>query len=110
VTPLPLAAQVSPVFGLLAADFDGSGKTEVLLAGNFDGVKPEIGTLTASFGAFLRDDGKGHFTAVPELESGFEVPGETRDIQRVRTRNGVIYVVARNNDRPLVFQATGVKR
>jgi len=107
VTPLPLNAQISPVYGIIAGDFEGTGKTDLLLAGNFEGVKPEIGKMTAGFGTYLRGDGKGHFTAVREPDSGFEVPGQTRDIQRVRTREGVIYVVARNNDKPLVFRATG---
>jgi hypothetical protein len=111
VTPLPLEAQVAPVYGIIAGDFggDGSGKTDLLMAGNFVGVKPELGQMDAGFGVFLRGDGKGHFTAVPELASGFEVPGQARDIQRVRTRTGAIYVVARDNDRPLVFQ-TSVSR
>ena len=39
-------------------------------------------------------------------ESGFFVPGQTRDIQRVRTAAGERYVVARNNDRPLLFRPT----
>ncbi|HJQ09407.1 MAG TPA: VCBS repeat-containing protein [Gemmatimonadaceae bacterium] len=107
VTPLPLDAQIAPVYGMIAGDLEGTGKTEVLMAGNFDGVNPDIGTMTAGFGVLLRGDGKGHFTSVRELESGFEVPGQSRDIQRVRTRAGVIYVVARDNDRPLVFQAAG---
>ena len=110
VTPLPLEAQISPIYGIIAGDFEGNGRTDLLLAGNFAGVKPEIGAMNAGFGVFLRGDGKGHFTPVRELDSGFEVPGQTRDIQRVRTHNGVIYVVARNNDRPLVFQTSGGRR
>jgi hypothetical protein len=104
VTPLPLEAQISPVYGMIAGDFESDGKSDLLLAGNFGGVKPEIGTMTAGFGALMRNDGKGHFTAVRESQSGFEVPGEARDIQRVRTRDGTIYIVARDNDTPLVFQ------
>jgi hypothetical protein len=38
-------------------------------------------------------------------ESGFFVPGQARDIARVRTPRGDLYVVARNNDRPLFFRA-----
>ena len=110
VTPLPLDAQISPVYGIIAGDFEGTGKIDLLMAGNFDGVNPDIGTMTAGFGAFLRGDGKGHFTSVRALESGFEVPGQARDIQRVRTRTGVIYIVVRDNDRPLVFQASGGRR
>ena len=107
VTPLPTEAQISPVYGILAGDFEGTGKNDLLLAGNFDGVNPEIGTMTAGYGTYLRGDGRGHFTPVRELESGFEVPGQARDIKSVRTRNGVIYIVVRDNDKPLVFQASG---
>ena len=95
------------MYGILAADIEGDGKTDLLMAGNFDGVKPEIGKMSAGYGVYLRGDGKEHFTPVRELESGFFVPGQARDIQRVRTRNGSIYVVSRNNDRPLVFRAGG---
>jgi hypothetical protein len=103
--PLPYEAQIAPVYGILASDIDGDRKQDLLLAGNFDGVKPEIGQIGASYGMVLRGDGKGRFTPVRTVESGFLVPGQTRDIQRVRTSKGDIYVVARNNDRPLVFRS-----
>ena len=41
---------------------------------------------------------------VPARESGFFVPGQARDIQRLRTARGDLYIVARNNDRPLFFR------
>jgi hypothetical protein len=44
---------------------------------------------------------------VPRAESGFFVPGQTRDIARVHTAHGDVYVVARNNDRPLIFRNNG---
>jgi hypothetical protein len=106
MVPLPLEAQIAPVYGILAADIDGDGKADLLMAGNFDGVKPEIGRMSAGYGLYLRGDGKGHFTPVRELESGFFVPGQARDIKRVRTRAGNIYIVSRNNDRPLIFRST----
>ena len=103
--PLPMEAQIAPEYGILAVNGDGGRAPDLLMAGNFEGVKPELGTMTAGYGVYLRNDGKGHFTTVRALESGFVVPGQARDIQRVRTRNGFVYVVARNNDRPLVFRA-----
>jgi len=106
LVPLPAEAQRSPVEGILAADLDHDGRLDLLLAGNFDGVKPEIGRMSASFGLFLHGDGKGGFTPVPATESGFFVPCQARDIQRIRVKNGVLYVVTRNNDRPLVFKET----
>jgi len=105
VVPLPTEAQLAPVYGILASDFDGDGKNDLVIAGNFDGVKPEIGRLNASYGLFLSGDGKGHFTPRRAAESGFFVPGQARDIQRVRSSHGDLLVVARNNDAPLVFRA-----
>jgi hypothetical protein len=107
MVPLPLEAQIAPVYGILAADIDANGKADLLMAGNFDGVKPEIGRMSGGYGLYLRGNGKGHFTPVRELESGFFVPGQARDIKRVRTRAGNIYIVSRNNDRPLIFRSNG---
>jgi hypothetical protein len=106
VVPLPAEAQFAPVYGILATDVDGDGHTDLLLGGNFDGVQPALGRMSASYGLLLRGDGKGGFMPVPGTRSGFVVPGQTRDIQRVRTARGDLYVVARNNDRPLTFRAT----
>jgi hypothetical protein len=105
VVPLPVEAQLAPVYGILPTDVDGDGRTDLLLAGNFDGVPPALGRMSASYGLLLRGDGKGDFTPVPATRSGFVVPGQSRDIQRVRTARGDLFVVARNNDRPLVFRA-----
>jgi hypothetical protein len=104
--PLPAEAQVAPVFGILAQDFDGDGKPDLLFAGNFDGLKPELGKMEASYGLFLRGDGKGHFTPLRAVDSGFFVTGQVRDITRVHTGSGDKYLVARNNDRPLLFRST----
>jgi hypothetical protein len=104
--PLPREAQLAPVYGILPQDVDGDGKTDLLIAGNLDEVRLDIGAMHASYGLVLRGDGRGRFTPVPATESGFLVPGQARDIQRIRTRDGGLYIVARNNDRPLVFRAT----
>ncbi len=105
LVPLPREAQIAPVYGILASDVDGDGKTDLLLAGNFDGVQPEIGRMSASYGLLLRGEGTGRFTPLGTTLSGFAVPGQARDIQRVRTRRGDLYVVTRNNDRPLAFRS-----
>jgi enediyne biosynthesis protein E4 len=97
---------MAPVYGILPHDYDGDGKLDMLLAGNFDGLKPELGKMDGSYGLFLRGDGKGHFSPVRTVVSGFFVPGQARDIARVRTAAGDRYIVSRNNDRPLVFRVT----
>ena len=105
VTPLPEEAQLAPVYGVLVTDVDRDGHADLLIAGNFDGFKPEIGRMSSSAGLLLRGDGKGSFAPVRSDVSGFRVPGQSRDIQRVRTATGDVIIVARNNDVPLVFRA-----
>jgi enediyne biosynthesis protein E4 len=105
VVPLPDEAQIAPVYGILPTDVDHDGHTDLMLAGNFDGVEPEIGRMSASYGLLLRGDGTGKFTPERAPESGFRVMGQARDIQRVRTPRGDLFVVTRNNDRPVSFRA-----
>jgi hypothetical protein len=104
LVPLPAEAQITPIYGILADDIDGDKNLDLLLVGNFDSFKPEIGRMAASFGLALRGDGKGHFAAMPSGESGFKVAGQGRDIRRLQTRAGDVYVVTRNNDAPMVFR------
>lgn len=101
--PLPLEAQMAPVFGLAARDVNGDGRQDVLLAGNFDGVKPEFGRMAASDGLVLLGGEKGPITALRPAESGFRVPGQARGIATCRTKRGMQVIVARNNAAPLVF-------
>ncbi|MFL5582980.1 MAG: FG-GAP repeat domain-containing protein, partial [Gemmatimonadaceae bacterium] len=104
LVPLPSEAQVAPVYGILAHDVDADGVIDLVLAGNFDGFKPEIGRMSASHGLVLRGAGGGRFEPLPASRSGFFVPGQARDIQRLRTRAGVVIAVTRNDARPLLFR------
>jgi hypothetical protein len=110
LVPLPDEAQLAPVYGILPADVNGDGHVDLLLAGNFYGFRPEIGRMASSFGLLLRGDGTGGFTPVRAPQSGFFVPGQARDVERVRTAAGVAYLVTRNDDRPLLFRATAPVR
>jgi hypothetical protein len=119
LVPLPAEAQRTPVYGILADDVDGDGTTDLLLGGNFDGFRPEIGRAAAGYGLLLRGDPSrcrtrdglcAPFTPLRASESGFLVPGQTRDIRRVRTSGGTLYLVARNDARALLFRRTPVGR
>ncbi|HVU95237.1 MAG TPA: VCBS repeat-containing protein, partial [Puia sp.] len=96
---LPGEAQFSPVYGILPGDFDGDGKMDLLVGGNFYESKPEVGIYDASYGLLLKGDGQGGFVPVPAEKSGFFVKGAVRDIERVGDR----VVVARNNDSVRTF-------
>ena len=66
--------------------------------------------MAASYGVLLRGDGRGGFTPSRAPESGFFVPGQARDIARIRTAAGEAFIVTRNNDAPLLFRSTRSRR
>ncbi len=95
--PLPVEAQFAPVFALLAHDFDGDNHPDILLGGNFYHAKPEVGIYAASYGLLMRGDGKGGFRPLPFSESGIRIPGEVRDMARIRAGGRNLVLVARND-------------
>ncbi len=94
---LPVEAQISPVFGIQIADFDRDGNKDILLGGNLQAVKPEIGSFDASYGAFLKGDGKNNFKTVPNRETGLRLDGEVRDFALLEKGGQRRLVVVRNN-------------
>jgi enediyne biosynthesis protein E4 len=99
---LPSAVQYSPVYAMLAEDFDGDGHVDVLLGGNLYAAKPEIGRYDASRGLLLKGDGKGGFSEVPG-NGGFLVDGEIRDLEVVEIGKRRVLVVGKNNAAVEVF-------
>jgi len=98
--PLPVEAQFAPVYASLAGDFDGDGKTDLVIAGNFYGVTPVEGRYDASYGLFLHGDGHGQFAAVDMDRSGLAIEGQVRHMAFLKRANGDrLLVIARNNDR-----------
>ncbi|RYY62807.1 MAG: VCBS repeat-containing protein, partial [Chitinophagaceae bacterium] len=93
---LPDEAQYSPVFAMLADDVNGDGRTDLLTAGNFFGVSPYEGRYDANRG-FLFLSGKNGFEFMSPGRSGFVNPGESRDLKKIKTARGWLYVAAHNN-------------
>jgi enediyne biosynthesis protein E4 len=103
--PLPTAAQLAPVNAAVVDDFDHDGHVDLLLGGNFFGVPPAQGRYDASHGVLLRGDGQGRFVSMDAPHSGLEIDGQVRRMREVRTADGSLVAVARNNDRLLLLQA-----
>ncbi len=105
LSPLPVEAQFAPIYSVLADDFDGDGHTDILAAGNFYGVTPVLGRYDASYGLFLRGDGKGRFRSVDLDASNVLIEGQVRDMKVLRRANGgMVIVVARNDDKLAILQ------
>ena len=105
VHPLPVEAQMFPVFSMKLEDVNSDGYQDILAVGNLTAVQPDIGRYDSGYGLILMGDSAGGFSALESRLSGFIVPGEGRDIQVVRTAGGDrIFLVARNNDGMLHFR------
>lgn len=76
--PLPAEAQIAPVFGICAADFNGDGIEDIFLAQNFFARHPESARLDAGLGLLLVGKGNGEFMALSAQESGLRIYGEHR--------------------------------
>ena len=98
--PLPVAAQLAPMYALLIKDVNKDQHLDILMGGNFYRSKPEVGIYDGSQGVLLVGDGVGGFTNVPATSSGFLVLGEIRDIEQLEE----LIVVARNNDALQIFK------
>lgn len=100
IHPLPNEAQFGPVFALLPFDFNGDGREDLLLGGNFYEVQPAVGRFDASFGTLLLGDGKGNFRPAEPSESGIWLPGPVRGLHMVNGPGGRKRLLVTSNSGP----------
>ena len=103
---LPRIAQIAPLQGIVAGDFDGDGKADIYAVQNSYAPPPVVGRFDGGLSQLLRGDGHGHFTAVPPAESNLLVPGDAKALVVVDLdRDGwPDFLVTRNNDDTLAFR------
>ncbi len=106
IQELPIEAQITPIYSILADDFDNDGIVDLLLGGNLYEVKPEAGRYDAGYGVFLKGSGNGIFTPVPSRLSGFSVTGAIREMSRISIGSQLYVLVARNNEAVALFKVS----
>jgi enediyne biosynthesis protein E4 len=104
VQPLPMAAQVSPVFAIASTLINEDKYPDLILGGNLFSVKPEVGRYDALRGLVLYGNGKGDFKPVLNYESGLTVDGETRHISIMRSGKKKLLAFIQNNDTIKFYQ------
>ncbi|HEY6504034.1 MAG TPA: VCBS repeat-containing protein [Chitinophagaceae bacterium] len=101
---LPMEAQFAPVNAIICEDLDKDGYKDLLLAGNEYQVEVVTGRYDASYGCFLKGNGK-VFTPVPPVQSGFILRGDVKDMSLMQLSNGdKLILAAVNNDSLRVFR------
>lgn len=82
-SPLPLQAQFTPVYAILAADYDQDGTTDLMLGGNISRARLRMGNTDAGYGTLLKGNGRGGFSYIPQHRSGLTLKGDVRSILQV---------------------------
>jgi hypothetical protein len=105
IQPLPLEAQMAPLYGMLANDIDDDGNLDLILTGNDFGMEPFSGRHDAFMGLVLRGDGKGNFVPMKISESGFFVKGDAKAFATIKSAGGEeLFMATQNLDSLIVYK------
>jgi enediyne biosynthesis protein E4 len=104
LSALPEMAQSSPVFTMIADDFDKDGNIDIFAGGNLWDVKPDIGRLDANAACLLQGNGRGAYSFVSPVKSGLEIKGQLRDAIEITVGKNKLLALARNNDGIIFIQ------
>jgi len=102
--PLPIEAQVTPIYAISADDFDGDGNVDLWLGGNYYELQPQAGRSDSGKGILLKGNGQKTFTFIPNDQSGLYLEGACRDAITLNVGGKSTMVVARNNDAVKAYQ------
>ncbi|WP_461108492.1 VCBS repeat-containing protein [Spirosoma koreense] len=78
--PLPVEAQISPVYAMAAIDVNRDGLPDLILGGNRTYNRVRLGKNDANRGQLFINQGKGAFVYVPMAQSGLLWDGDVRDL------------------------------
>jgi hypothetical protein len=108
--PLPRIAQIAPLRGIVAGDFDGDGRADIYAVQNSFAPPPSVGRFDGGVSQLLRGDGRGQFIPVAPAESGLVVPGEATSVTALdlNADGWPDFLVARDQAAALAYRNQGV--
>ncbi len=105
ISKLPVQTQLSCVCGIVCADLNQDGMTDIIMGGNNFEYKPQFSRLDANYGSVLLNSGDLNFEWQNYDTSGFFIKEEIKHIDIIKDNNGNSFIVsAINNSKPRVYK------
>ena len=106
---LPVMAQLAPLYGMVADDFNQDGNMDIAMNGNDFGTEVGNGRYDALNGLLMLGDGKGSFAPQSILQSGLFIPGNGKALIKCRGSNNNYLLAASQNNGPLKIFSSKAK-
>jgi hypothetical protein len=90
--PFPEKAQLSTINDMVIDDMDGDGIKDILVCGNSGDAAVMTGVYDATSALLLKGIGGGNFAAVPPVEAGLNVKGESRKMIYLKDKGMLIFL------------------
>jgi hypothetical protein len=99
--PLPNEAQLSPIYGIVFADFNKDGKKDLYMAGNFYSREVETTRSDAGTGYLLQWNEDKSFKVMRSAETGVLANKDVRDVLWLENKSGKNQLIIINNNAPV---------
>jgi hypothetical protein len=108
--PLPRLAQIAPLQGIVAGDFDGDGNADIYAVQNSYAPNPVAGRFDGGLSQLLRGDGHGNFAAASVAETQLIVAGDAKALVTLDLDDDgwPDFLVSRNNRTTLAFRNNAI--
>ena len=104
IQKLPKEVQFSSVNTICTIDVNKDGILDIILGGNQYGFKPQFSRLDANYGSVLLGSKSGVYSWLPYNQSGFNLKGQVKSIQKIKNKNNLVSIIAViNNEKPKIF-------
>ena len=98
---IPYQAQLSPVYDIVVKDFNGDGKKDILMAGNFLYSETETAEMDAGTGTLLIQNADGSYRYELNRDHGFWAQQEVRELKSIKLAKGQEAILTGNNEGPV---------
>lgn len=108
--PLPCQAQWSPIYGILADDFNGDGNVDIVVNTNDYGTEVNTGQYDALNGMLLLGNGDGTFKPKTIKESGIYIPSNGKAIVKFLYKNNYTIAISQNQSTLKLFKLNSINK